>query len=79
MKIPAKISSRSFFLMYLLLAYAKKVMHIDQSLHIDEVLDIQNDDAIKAGRDLAQTEGLLVLVCLRHWASVLSNQSQCYH
>ena len=27
---------------------------------IDEVLDIQNDDAIKAGRDLAQTEGLLV-------------------
>ena len=30
------------------------------SEYIDEVLDIQNDDAIKAGRDLAQTEGLLV-------------------
>ena len=30
------------------------------SEYIDEVLDIQNDDAIKAGRELAQTEGLLV-------------------
>ena len=30
------------------------------SEYIDEVLDIQNDDAIKAGRDLAQSEGLLV-------------------
>ena len=27
---------------------------------IDEVLDSQNEDAIKAGRDLAQTEGRLV-------------------
>ncbi len=30
------------------------------SEYIDEVLDVQNDDAIKAGRDLAQTEGILV-------------------
>ena len=28
--------------------------------YIDEVFDVQNDNAIKAGRDLAQTEGLLV-------------------
>ena len=28
--------------------------------YIDEVYDVQNDDAIKAGRELAQTEGLLV-------------------
>jgi len=28
--------------------------------YIDEVFDVQNDDAIKAGRELAQTEGLLV-------------------
>ena len=27
---------------------------------IDEVLDVENDDAIKAGRELARTEGLLV-------------------
>lgn len=30
------------------------------SEYIDEVFDVQNDDAIKAGRDLAQTEGILV-------------------
>ena len=24
-------------------------------------------------------EATLFMVCLRHWASVLSNQSQCYH
>ena len=28
--------------------------------YIDEVFDVQNDDAIKAGRELAQSEGLLV-------------------
>ena len=28
--------------------------------YIDEVLDIQNDDAIRAGRDIAQTDGILV-------------------
>ena len=27
---------------------------------IDEVLDVENDDAIRAGRELAQQEGLLV-------------------
>ena len=28
--------------------------------YIDEVLDIQNDDAIRAGREIAQTDGILV-------------------
>jgi cysteine synthase A len=27
---------------------------------IDEVFDVENDDAIRTGRELAQTEGLLV-------------------
>ena len=27
---------------------------------IDEVIDVDNDDAIRTGRELAQTEGLLV-------------------
>jgi cysteine synthase A len=28
--------------------------------YVDEVLDIQNDDAIRAGREIAQTDGILV-------------------
>ncbi|MDD7067871.1 MAG: pyridoxal-phosphate dependent enzyme, partial [Prevotella sp.] len=30
------------------------------SEYVDEVIDVDNDDAIRTGRQLAQTEGLLV-------------------